>query len=246
VWQDTTSGDFTVASSIGNSLYTGNHAPGAASGLALVGSNMGTITGALTGAQIATAVWTDTTAGDFTTAVSIGKSIMNGVSLGTGLTINSYTGNTVQTGDAYARLGAPAGASVSADVAAIKGDTGTILTDVNTGAGAIYTRLGAPAGASMAADIAAVKSDTGTTLTDVAALPSAATNATTLLDQAAGVENNITLRQGLRLMLAAMAGKASGMATTTAVIRDTNDSVNRITATVDANGDRTAVTYNLS
>jgi hypothetical protein len=40
VWQDATAGDFTTASSIGKSLYTGNHAPGAASGLALVGSSM--------------------------------------------------------------------------------------------------------------------------------------------------------------------------------------------------------------
>lgn len=85
-------------------------------------------------------------------------------------TLTTYTGNTVQTGDAFARLGAPAGASVSADVAAIKGDTGTILTDVNAGAGAIYTRIGAPAGASIAADIAAVKSDSGTTLTDAIAI----------------------------------------------------------------------------
>lgn len=59
--------------------------------------------------------------------------------------------------DAFTRLGAPAGASVSADIAAVKSDTATILTDVNTGAGAIYTRLGAPAGASLAADIAAVE-----------------------------------------------------------------------------------------
>lgn len=65
-----------------------------------------TVTNQLTTAQIATAVWTDTTAGDFTTALSIGKSIMNGVSLGTGLTINAYTGNTPQTGDSYARIGA--------------------------------------------------------------------------------------------------------------------------------------------
>src|SRR6266436_5925528 len=35
-------------------------------------------------------------------------------------TIKNLDGNTVQTGDAYARLGAPAGASVSADVAAVK------------------------------------------------------------------------------------------------------------------------------
>ena len=40
VWQDTTAGDFTVASSIGKALYTGNFVPGAASGLAIVGSAM--------------------------------------------------------------------------------------------------------------------------------------------------------------------------------------------------------------
>lgn len=42
VWQDATAGDFTTASSIGKSLFTSGNAPGAASGLALVGSNMGT------------------------------------------------------------------------------------------------------------------------------------------------------------------------------------------------------------
>ena len=45
-------------------------------------------------------------------------------------TLTTYTGNTVQTGDAYARLGAPAGASVSADIAAVKSNTGTTLTDI--------------------------------------------------------------------------------------------------------------------
>jgi hypothetical protein len=43
-------------------------------------------------------------------------------------TVTTYTGNTLQTGDAYARLGAPAGASVSADVAAVKTDTAAIKT----------------------------------------------------------------------------------------------------------------------
>jgi hypothetical protein len=79
----------------------------------------------LTAAQIATGVWTDAVAGDFTAALSIGKSVMNGVALGTGLKINSYQGDTPQTGDAYARLGAPAGASISADVAAIMAITDT-------------------------------------------------------------------------------------------------------------------------
>ena len=47
--------------------------------------------------------------------------------------IGSYTGDTPQTGDAFARLGAPAGASVSADVVAVKSDTASIKTATNTG-----------------------------------------------------------------------------------------------------------------
>lgn len=47
----------------------------------------------LTAAQIASGVWTDTTAGDFTTALSVGKSLMNGISLGTGLTVVSVSGD---------------------------------------------------------------------------------------------------------------------------------------------------------
>ena len=81
-----------------------------------------TVTNQLTAAQIATGVWQDTAAGDFTLANSVGKSIMNGVALGTGLTVarctltdtlTTYTGNTVQTGDSFARIGA-AGVSLSA------------------------------------------------------------------------------------------------------------------------------------
>lgn len=44
IWQDATGTDFTTASSIGKSLYTTGNAPGAASGLALVGSNVGSAT----------------------------------------------------------------------------------------------------------------------------------------------------------------------------------------------------------
>lgn len=40
--------------------------------------------------------------------------------------LTTYTGNTVQTGDSYARLGAPAGASQAADIAAVKGDTAAV------------------------------------------------------------------------------------------------------------------------
>ncbi len=52
-------------------------------------------------------------------------------------TVTTLTGHTPQTGDAYVRLGAPAGASVSADVAAVKAETASIQSDTND----IQTRL---------------------------------------------------------------------------------------------------------
>lgn len=65
--------------------------------------------------------------------------------------------------------------------------------------------------------------------------------ATALMDLAAAVEG-LTPRQILRVLTAAMAGKADGLATTTVHYRDVADTKNRITATVDADGNRTAVT----
>jgi len=53
-------------------------------------------------------------------------------------TLTTYTGNTPQTGDAYARLGAPAGASTAADIAAVKSDidAGVNVTEINGNANA--------------------------------------------------------------------------------------------------------------
>lgn len=67
------------------------------------------------------------------------------------------------------------------------------------------------------------------------------------LDRADAVETGLTLRQALRLIAAAAAGKLSGAATTTIVIRNAvADSKDRITATVTADGDRTAITTDLA
>lgn len=63
---------------------------------------------------------------------------------------------------------------------------------------------------------------------------------------AATVEGSTTLVHTLRLLNAALGGKASGLATTTAVYRDLADSKNRISATVDADGNRSAVTLDLT
>lgn len=67
-----------------------------------------------------------------------------------------------------------------------------------------------------------------------------------ILDRAAGVEASRTLRQALRLILAAAANKLAGAATTTVTVRDTADTKDRITATVDASGNRTAVSHDVS
>jgi hypothetical protein len=56
------------------------------------------------------------------------------------------------------------------------------------------------------------------------------------------IEGSMTLRQALRIILSACSGKLAGAATTTVTIRDLADSKNRITATVDSSGNRSAVT----
>lgn len=119
--------------------------------------------------------------GSPTTTVSL-----SGTTVGT---LTTYTGNTPQTGDAYARLGAPVGASISADIA------------------------GVPAA---------------------------------LLDLTAGVETNLTVRQLFRVSFAVLSGIANGGGTTTMHFRNLADSKNRVTATVDSSGNRSAITLDLT
>jgi hypothetical protein len=61
-------------------------------------------------------------------------------------------------------------------------------------------------------------------------------------DLVAGIEATITPRQAVRIALAALAGKLSGAPGGPVAIRNVGDTKDRITATVDANGNRTAVT----
>lgn len=77
-------------------------------------------------------------------------------------------------------------------------------------------------------------------------IPTANQNADALLDRANGIETSYSPRQALRLMLASLAGKISGAGTTTVTVRDVNDSKDRLVATVDADGNRTAVTKDVS
>lgn len=60
-----------------------------------------------------------------------------------------------------------------------------------------------------------------------------------LLDE---IENGMDHQDVMRIMLAAMAGKVSGADTNTISFRDNADTKDRIVATTDGNGNRTAVT----
>lgn len=74
---------------------------------------------------------------------------------------------------------------------------------------------------------------------DAAALNASAVDE--ILDDTIG-DSTITVRQALKVMVAGLAGKLSGAATTSISIRNIADDTNVIVATVDADGNRSAVT----
>lgn len=83
-----------------------------------------------------------------------------------------------------------------------------------------------------------------TSAIDANALATDAANeiADALLDRTDAIETGLTLRGAIRLDTAALAGRLSGAAGTTVTIRNVGDTKARITATVDADGNRSAVT----
>jgi hypothetical protein len=92
----------------------------------------------------------------------------------------------------------------------------------------------------------------GVTAPDMPGTPSIAGDQMTLTAAAVDaildeiVEGSVTLRQLLRGFASTLLGKASGLGTTTAHFRDLADTKDRITAIVDADGNRTAVTRDLT
>ncbi|HEV3021858.1 MAG TPA: hypothetical protein VGX76_05305 [Pirellulales bacterium] len=159
----------TLTTYTGNTLQTGDSyarlgAPAGASiaaDIAEIEAETDTITANVAPAAIATAVWTDTLASDFTVAASIGKSLVPAAGLGNTAwpanfpallvtagghitivdTLTTYTSNTPQTGDSFARLGAPAGASIAADLAEIEAETDGIAAIPTTAAPANWGAL---------------------------------------------------------------------------------------------------------
>jgi len=147
----TAGGAVTVGAYVGNATAaivvdgSGNVTPTTASktGYALSATGLDSVPYTATGAAaLAKAYWADTTAGDFTVANSVGKSIMNGVALGTGISvdvasINGHSTSPVTTvkavqGMDYA-LGWTTGANNYPRVDVINWNTATVATPATPG-----------------------------------------------------------------------------------------------------------------
>jgi hypothetical protein len=148
----------------------------------------------------------------------------------------------------WANVGSP---TTAVNLSATNIDVDQIVASVSGAVGSV-TGLSAsiddlPTNAELATALAAADDAVLAAIVALAALvPSANANADALLDRAAGVETGMTPRQAFRIILAALAGKASGLDpdVLTPTFRDTNDTVNRITAVTDEFGNRTSVTLN--
>jgi tetrahydromethanopterin S-methyltransferase subunit F len=137
-------------------------------------------------------------------------------------------------------------AAVDTEVAAIKAKTDLIGASVALESGGNIASIKTVVDNIHDTDLPAVKADTAAILLDtgtdgvvVNASGLAADAVDEILDEV--VEGTITLRQAIRLCLSALAGKSTGGGSATLTFRDIADSKARITATVDVNGNRTAI-----
>lgn len=134
------------------------------------------------------------------------------------------------------------GGNVTGSVGSVVGAVGSVTGAVGSVTGNVGGNVTGSVGSVAAGGITAISIATGAIDADALAADAGTELATAILDLTDGVETSYTLRQALRLILSAAAAKLSGAATTSITIRDVNDSKNRIAATVDASGNRTAVT----
>lgn len=141
-------------------------------------------------------------------------------------------------------------ATVDTVVDAIQAKTDNLPSDpadasvIASATGAILTAVG-----DVQTDVTAILDDTGTSGVVVAAASKtgyrlSATGVDDILDEP--VEASATVRQSLRLHNAVLGGKASGLETTAATFRDLGDTKDVVVATVDGDGNRSAVTHDLT
>lgn len=196
-----------------------------------------TTTLALTGTTISSSQ----IAASVTGAVGSVTGAVGSVTGNVGGSVASVTGNV---GGTVASVVGNIGGNVTGSVASVLGN---VAGNVTGAVGSVSGNVGGNVVGSVGSVTAPVTAGTVSDKTGYA-LSSAGNNSTAdaLLVRTDGVETGFTPQDTLRLMLSSVAAKLSGAATTTVSIRDVNDTKDRIVATVDANGNRTATTYDVS
>ncbi len=148
---------------------------------------------------------------------------------GAGLTNINLPNQTMNiTGNLSGSVGSVTGAvgSVTGAVGSVTGAVGSVTGAVGSVASGGITAASFGAGAINAA---AISTDAGTELADA------------LLDRASAIDG-LTPRNVWATLLASGAGRLSGAATTTVTIKNPANTQTRVTATVDADGNRSAIT----
>jgi len=146
---------------------------------------------------------------DWITAAAVSAAAVTKIQSG----LSTYAGgDTSGTTTLLSRVGTPAGASIAADIAAVKADTAAVLDD--TGTSGVVVASGSKSGYSLAS----------------AGLDSVV------------IETGINARQAMSVVLAASGGVLSGADTGSVVIKGGNVAATRITATTDTSGNRSVVT----
>jgi hypothetical protein len=219
---------------------------------------------AITSAKIAAgAITSSTFAAGAINAAAIAADAITDAKVASDVTIASVTGAVGSVTGAVGSVTGNVGGNVTGSVGSIA--TGGITT-ASFAAGAINAAAiaaDAITDAKVASDVTiasvtgAVGSVTGnvggnvvgsvgsvTTVSDKTGYRLSATGVDDILDEV--VEGTTTLRESTRLANTANGGKTSGAATTTFTARDLADSKNRLSVTVDADGNRSAVTRDLT
>lgn len=169
-------------------------------------------------------------------------------------TVAARTLDVSATGEAgldWANIGSPTttvgltGTTIASSqvVASVTGAVGSVTGNVG---GNVTGSVGSVAtGGIVAASFAANAITSTVVATDaIGSAQLAASAVTEIWDEV--VDGTVTARQALRLANSANGGKLSGAATTAVLIRDLADTKDRVTATVDSSGNRTAITLDLT
>ena len=159
--------------------------------------------------------------------------------------VGSVTGNVG--GNVTGTVGSVVGAvgSVTGNVGGnVTGSVGSVVGAVGSVTGAVGSVTG-NVGGNVVGSVASVTAGvTVTTNNDKTGYRLSATGVDDILDEV--TDGAVTLRQGTRLWNSALGAKVSGMDLGAPEFRDLADSKDRITATTDADGNRTAVTLDLT